>query len=59
MKRFIAAAAFAAAQWQPAYPQGDPRVDPGGVSGRLVLAGKHQGRGDLQARRVQAQKLAR
>jgi hypothetical protein len=34
---------------------GDPRLDPGAVSGRLVLAGEHQRRGDLQARRVQAQ----
>ena len=33
----------------------DPGLDPGGVSGRLVLAGEHQRRADLQARRVQAQ----
>jgi hypothetical protein len=37
MKKFIAAAAFAAAQWQSAHAQ----MIPGGVSGRLVLAGKH------------------
>ena len=33
----------------------DPGLDPGGVSGGLVLAGEYQRRGDLQARRVQAQ----
>ena len=33
----------------------DPGLDPGGVSGGLVLAGEYQRRGDLQTRRLQAQ----
>jgi hypothetical protein len=51
-QKFIAAAAFAAAQWQPAHAQVILGSIPD-ISGRLVLAGEHQS--DLQARRVQAQ----
>ncbi len=40
MKKLIAAAAFVAAQWQPAYAQTILGLDPGGISGRLVLAGE-------------------
>ena len=53
-QKFIAAAAFAAAQWQPAHAQVILGSIPD-ISGRLVLAGERQRRGDLQIRFVQAQ----
>ena len=55
MKKFIAAAAVRSGTVATRPRPGDPRLDPGGVSGRLVLAGEQQRRGDLQAWRVQAQ----
>jgi hypothetical protein len=47
MNKFIAAAALAAAQWQPAHAQTILGSIPEEFRGGLVLAGEHQRRGDL------------
>ena len=52
MKRFIAAAAFAAAQWQLAYAQAILGSIPEEFRGDWCWQGKRQGPGGLQARRV-------
>ena len=55
MNKFIAAAAFVAAQWQPAYAQAILGSIPEEFRGDWCWQKKNQRRGDLQARRVQAQ----
>ena len=48
----IAAAALVAALWQPAHAQAILGSIPEEFRGRLVLAGEHQRRGDLQVGRI-------